>query len=697
MVDSPVWIECRDRIAFILVHHPPVNALSVDVRQGLAKALASALEDRGADSIVIACEGTTFFAGADIREFGRPPQKPLLTELANRCESAEKPIVAAIHGSALGGGLEIALACHARVMAPDARVGLPEVQLGIIPGAGGTQRLPRLIGAAPALEMISSGKTMSAEEALRTGVVDRIAEGDLRQEAAELARALIGAPLRRAGQLPIPRFDDDSLATATRRISSRARGQIAPIKAAEAVAYALNHDLTEGLQHEREIFLELVESPQAKALRHVFFGEREILKQKSQASAKAVQRPVVIGAGTMGAGIAAVLLTAGFEVDVIEQEAAIGAGWDRISQIFTRQVATSRMTQQARDTHLSRLRISDSWDAIGLSDFIIEAAFEDMLAKRNIFAKLGALAGPDAILATNTSYLDVDAIASASGRSAAVLAMHFFSPAQKMRLVEVAAARASTPAAIATAVALAKRLGKLPIVCRACEGFVGNRIFSQYRALSELMVEDGALPQQIDAAFEEFGFPMGVFAVSDLAGLDIGLARRNQTAARRNPLARYPSTVADRLCALGRLGQKTGAGWYAYCDGKRIVDPAVTALVLDVSKQQQITRKPITAAVMQRHLRAAMVNEGAKILSESVVTRALDIDLVMIHGYGYPAWRGGPMFEADAIGLDVILADVGAVYAQAGTGFEPAPLLVELARRGERFAQFRPEGGMNGG
>jgi 3-hydroxyacyl-CoA dehydrogenase len=697
MSDSPVRIETRDRVAFILIHHPPANALSFGVRQGLANALSSALEDPDADSIVIACEGATFFAGADIREFGHPPQKPLLTELANQCESAEKPIVAAIHGSALGGGLEIALACHARVAAPDARVGLPEVKLGIIPGAGGTQRLPRLIGAVPALEMITDGKTMSADDALLMGLIDRIARGDLRQEAGEFARGLIGVPLRRTGRLAIPRHDDDRFGAATARVSSNARGRIAPIKAAEAVAYALNHELTGGLQREREIFLELVDSPQAKALRHVFFGEREVLKQKPQASPNAIQRPVVIGAGTMGAGITAALLTAGFEVDVIEQDAAIGAGWDRISGIFSRQVATSRITQKERDGHLSRLRMSSSWDPVGLSDFILEAAFEDMAVKRSIFAKLGSRAPPNTILATNTSYLDVDEIASASGRSAAVLGMHFFSPAHKMRLVEVAAARNSTATAIATAVALAKRLGKLPIVCRACEGFVGNRIFSQYRALSELMVEDGALPQDVDAALEEFGFPMGVFAVSDLAGLDIGLARRNQTAARRNPLARYPSTVADRLCALRRLGQKTGAGWYAYGGGKRAVDPAVTALVLDVSKQHKITRQPIAAPMMQRHLRAIMVNEGAKILAESVVSRAFDIDLVMIHGYGYPAWRGGPMFEADAIGLDVVLADVGAIYAQAGIGFEPAPLLVELARRGEPFAQLRPVGGMNGG
>jgi 3-hydroxyacyl-CoA dehydrogenase len=346
---------------------------------------------------------------------------------------------------------------------------------------------------------------------------------------------------------------------------------------------------------------------------------------------------------------------------------------------------------------VSRLRRSGSWDGVALSDFIIEAAFEDITVKRSIFAKLGTFAPPNAILATNTSYLDVDAIASASGRSATVLGMHFFSPAHKMRLVEVATTGSSTVAATATAIDLAKRLGKLPIVCRACEGFVGNRIFSQYRTLSELMVEDGALPQEVDAALEDFGFPMGVFAVSDLAGLDIALARRSQIAARRNPLARYPSTVADRLCALGRLGQKTGAGWYAYSSGKRVVDPTVTALVLDVSKQQKIIRKPIAAAIMQRQLRAVMVNEGAKILDERVVSRALDIDLVMIHGYGYPAWRGGPMFEADAIGLDGIVADMGAVHAQAGSGFEPAPLLLELARRGETFAQFRPEGGMNGG
>jgi len=689
MTSSPVRLEIEDGLGLILIDHPPVNAASHAVRAALQAHLRAALAQARVTAIVLACEGRTFVSGADIREFGKPAQAPTLGDVVNQIEAASKPIVAALHGTVLGGGLEIALACHARVLEANASLALPEVKLGIIPGAGGTQRLPRLIGVLPAIDMVTSGRMVGAKEALKLGLVDALADGDLREQAAKLALRLADAPLRRTGERAIGPYDAQALNLAV-AAAQAARGRIAPVKAAEAVLFAIDHALDEGLQRERQIFVDLVDSPQARALRHVFFAERAVQKSpyRPPTTAPAIARPAVLGAGTMGAGIAVALLAAGFSVNVIERNEAIGAGWDRIAGILKRQLAGARITQAQHDERLSRLTISSSWDGLAASDLILEAVFEDMALKQDIFARLGEVAAQNAILATNTSFLDVNAIAEASGRPEAVLGMHFFSPAYVMRLVEVVATDHTRAAAVAAAMALAQKLGKLPVLCRACEGFVGNRILNAYRALAELMVEDGAMPQEVDAALEAFGFPMGVFAVSDLAGLDIGRARRQYLEPRRNPLARYPSTVADRLCALGRFGQKTGAGWYCYPEGSRHIDPIVTQIVLDVSTDQRITRQPIAQETIQRGLRAMMVNEGARILSEGIVVRALDIDMVMIHGYGYPAWRGGPMFEADAIGLDAVLADVKAVHARVGIGFEPAPLLVQLADRGDLLANF---------
>ncbi len=690
MTSSPVRLEIENGLGFILIDHPPVNAASHAVRAGLLEHLKTALADARIHAIVLACDGRTFVSGADIREFGKPAQAPILAEVVNQFEAASKPIVAAMHGIALGGGLEIALACHARILESKASVALPEVKLGIIPGAGGTQRLPRLIGVLAAIDMVANGRMVGAAEALQIGLVDAVADGDLRQQAAQLAMRLAGTPPRRTGALAIAPFDAQALRAVVAAVEKTARGRVAPSKAAEAVSFAVDHPLVDGLRREREMFVELIDSAQAKALRYVFFAEREAQKAAlpSPTTPPVIAKPAVLGAGTMGAGIAVALLSAGFSVAVIERDEGMGAGWDRITGILNRQLAASRITQDQHQERLARLSMSTSWDGLASCDLIIEAVFEDLALKREIFSKLGQLAGKDAILATNTSFLDINEIAEASGRRNNVLGLHFFSPAYVMRLIEVVATGHTSAPIIAAAVALAKKLGKIPVVCKACEGFVGNRILNAYRALAEFMVEDGAMPQEIDAALEAYGFPMGVFAVSDLAGLDIGLARRKYLAARRNPLARYPSAVADRLCELGRFGQKTGAGWYCYPDGKRQVDPLVTQIVLEIAAAKRITRQPIAPDTIHRQLRAAMVNEGAKILSEGIVRRALDIDMIMIHGYGFPAWRGGPMFEADTIGLDAILADLEAVRARAGTGFEPAPLLVQLAARGDRFGTF---------
>ncbi|WP_406854778.1 3-hydroxyacyl-CoA dehydrogenase NAD-binding domain-containing protein [Alsobacter sp. KACC 23698] len=689
---GPVVTTRQGRVALILADNPPVNALAQPVREGLLRAVQEAAADPAVDALAIACEGRTFFAGAEIREFGKPPVPPGLGEVLDAIEACPKPVVAAIHGTALGGGFELALACHARIADAKAAVGLPEVKLGIIPGAGGTQRVPRLAGPVAALEMIASGRHVRAEEARRLGLIDAVAESDLRAEAVELARSLVGRPPRRTGELPVPAFDPAAFDAAAAAVAAKARSQVSPIRAIEAVRLtAGGAGIREGLAAERAIFRELVGSDQAKALRYAFFSEREVQRVPHLQGVAPRQVDVVgvIGAGTMGAGIAVALLDAGLRVVVTETSIeAVGAGWDRISGLYGRAMKSGRIDQAKRDERLSRLSVTDDFAELAACDLVIEAAFEDMAVKQEIFGRLGSVARPGATLATNTSYLDVDAIGRASGRPEDVIGLHFFSPANIMRLVEVVEGAASAKDAVATGVALAKRMGKLPVTCGVCDGFVGNRILATWRQQTDFALEDGALPQEVDAALERYGFAMGPFAVADLAGLDIGWARRKRLAPTRDPGRRYGGTVADRLCAMGRFGQKTGAGYYRYVDGKRQVDPEVTRLVEDVSAELGRERRPFDPNAMVRHVRAAMVNEGAKILAEGVVPRALDIDMVLLHGYGFPAWRGGPMFEADAIGLATILADMRELHALSGPGWEPAPLLVELAEKGGTFAGY---------
>lgn len=686
---SPVRIEVSDGIAFVIIDNPPVNATSQPVRAGLLAAIAKVQTDAAVAAAVIAGEGRAFVAGADIREFGKPVVAPALLEVCNAIEACDKPVVAAIHGVALGGGFELALSCHARVVTKDARVGLPEVKLGLIPGAGGTQRLPRLIGMIAALDLITSGTQLRAEQAVKLGIADRMADGHGRAAAAALARDLLGKPLRRSGALAVPAFDAAALDAAILNVAKKARGQISPVKAAEAVRLAATLPLDEGLKRERASFLELVGGSQSRALRHVFFAEREVLRVPGLdgVAPRPVANAGVIGAGTMGAGIAVALADAGIPVTVVETDAtAVAAGRGRVQATYDRMLKSGRIAAPERDARLARIAFTEDFAALAAPDLIVEAVFEDLAVKQNVFRRLGSVAKPGAVLASNTSYLDIDPIAAESARAGDVIGLHFFAPANVMRLVEIIRGADSKPDALATGLALAKRLGKIPVVCGICDGFVGNRILVAYRSQAEFALESGALPQEVDAAFEAFGFPMGPFAVSDLSGLDIAWARRKRLAATRDPRVRYPSRVADRLCELGRFGQKTGAGWYRYDSGKRSVDPIVGRVIEQVSAELGLARKPVNAEALQRRIRAAMVNEGAKILAEGIAARALDIDMVMIHGYGYPAWRGGPMFEADEIGLTTILADVRAMASEAGVGWEPAPLLLELAASGGRFA-----------
>jgi len=691
MSAEPVRVSRESDVAVILIDNPPVNASSQAVRAGLLSAVTAAFADDAVAAMVIACEGRTFVAGADIREFGKPPLEPFLTDVIKVIEQGPKPVVAAIHGTALGGGFELTLGCHGRVMARDAKVGLPEVNLGVLPGAGGTQRTPRLAGMLAALDMITSARQVGAAEALKLGLADVVAEGDLRATAAQYARSLIGKPLRRTADLPVPAYDKAAFDKAVAAVTVKARGQISPVRAAEAVAMAATLPVGEGLARERAMFLELMPSPQARALRHAFFAEREVARVPHLAGVEPRKFDTVgvIGAGTMGAGITVAFLDAGRKVTVVESsDAAVDAGRARIAGLYDRSIKSGRLTEAVKAERLSRLTATSDFSALSACDLVVEAIFEEMDIKKELFARLGPIAKPSAVLATNTSYLDINVIAAESGRPADVIGLHFFSPAHVMKLVEIVEGKASAPDAVATGMAVARALNKIGVACGVCEGFIGNRILSAWRYEADSALEDGAFPHEIDAALEAFGFPMGPFAVSDLAGLDIGLARRKRLEPTRDKRIRYVNTLADRLCAKGRFGQKTGAGWYRYEGGKRQLDPDVTAMIEDYWKEKGTQRTPLDGEALARRIRAVIVNEGAKILAEGIAARALDIDIVKIHGYGYPAWRGGPMFEADEIGTPAILADMQEVHARSVFGSEPAKLLVSLAAANGRFADL---------
>ncbi|MFC4174933.1 3-hydroxyacyl-CoA dehydrogenase NAD-binding domain-containing protein [Microvirga sp. GCM10011540] len=684
---EPVRLFRTGPVAVIEIDNPPVNATSQAVRAGLLEAIREVDLDPEIEAAVIACAGRTFVAGADIREFGQPPREPHLPDVINAIEDCSKPVVAALHGTALGGGCEIALACHGRVVDAKASFGLPEVKLGLVPGAGGTQRLPRLVGTEVAIDLVSSGRNVKAAEALHLGLADRISTGDLRADAMDLAREMIGKPLRRTGDLPATRMGAEVAAAKLGEIRRKARGAEAPVRAAELAMLAADVPLNEGMARERETFLELRSSEQSAALRHAFFAEREVTRVPGldNVEPRPVQKVGVIGAGTMGSGIAVAFADAGFDVKVVEtNEQALAAGRARVADIYDKQVASGRLTDATRNERLSSISYDVGLATLSDRDLVIEAVFEDMEVKRTLFRDLDGILPPGTVLATNTSYLDVGAIADATARPTDVVGLHFFSPANIMKLLEIVKTDTTAPDVVATGLAVAKRLRKVPVVCRVCDGFVGNRILSRYRQQAEYLIEEGALPHEVDAAMEAFGFPMGPFAVSDLAGLDISWARRKRLAPTRDPRERYVD-VADRLCEAGRFGRKTGAGWYRYEGGKRIPDPFVTELVEGASRRRGLTRRPISADEIQARIRAAIVNEASKILDEHIVERPLDVDVVMMHGYGYPAWRGGPLFEADRVGLQAILDKVTERAAQDGPGWEPAAGLVSRASSGARF------------
>lgn len=637
-----------NEIAHLIIDNPPVNATSQAVRAGLMQALDQANADDTVSAIVLSCTGRTFVAGADVKEFGQPPQPPFLPDVVNAIEESAKPIVAALHGTALGGGLELALAAHARVSTPDAAFGLPEVKLGIVPGAGGTQRLPRLIGISRAIDLVSSGRRIAADEARDIGLIDDIADGDLITTAIAKARSLIGTQPRRTGALDVSAFDAIEAERQITAVEKKARGQQSPAAAARLVLLAAQVPLAEGLAAERAEFLNLVQSDQSKALRHVFAAERLAAKVRGLEDVKphTVETVGVVGAGLMGAGIAVAFLQAGYTVRVVERdEASAEASRIRIEGLFARLLKSGRINEGSRVEQLARLATYADRAALAPCDLVIEAVFDDLKVKTELFADLSTIVRPDAILATNTSYLNPDEIAAVVQNPERFLGLHFFSPANIMRLVEVVRTAAVTPDVLATGLAVVKQLGKLGVVSGVCEGFIGNRIFTAYRRECDFMLEDGAMPHEIDAALEAYGFAMGPYAVNDMAGLDISWARRKRNAATRDPSERYVA-IADRLCEAGRFGQKAGRGYYLYEDGRRTVDPEVTALIEAASREAGVTRRAFTADEIVARVLDGIVREGRTILDEGIALRASDIDLVLINGYGFPAWRGGPMFGA---------------------------------------------------
>ncbi|MDW5316068.1 3-hydroxyacyl-CoA dehydrogenase NAD-binding domain-containing protein [Rhizobium sp. PL01] len=632
-------------VLVVAIDNPPVNALSAHVRSGLIAALDHAAAATDITGIVISGTGRTFIGGADIKEFGKPPVEPTLPNVNDRIERFEKPVFCAVHGAALGGGCEVALACHGRIAGETAAFGLPEVKLGIVPGAGGTQRLPRLIGTISAIDLIGTGRVVKANEAVTLGLADAVA-ADPVTAAIVAVRENAGRPLRRTGNIDVPAADATAVSAAEAKVLDKSRGQSAPAEAIRLVKAAGQLDLERGLAQERATFLRLRDSTESAALRHVFFAERDAGKVEALAgvSPRRVETVGIVGTGLMGSGIAVSALTSGYRVVALEQtpEAAAG-GRERIASLLDKAVQSGRMTTEGRAACLDRLETTAEAKNLAAADLVVEAVFDDLSVKTDLFRRLDGIVAPGAIMATNTSYLDPDTIAAATADPSRVVGLHFFSPANVMRLVEVVDCAKTAPDVLASALTFVKRLGKLAIVCGVTEGFIGNRIFSAYRRAAEFMLEDGALPHEIDAALEAYGFPMGIFAVNDMAGLEIAWARRKRLAETRDPAERYVE-IADRLCEAGRLGRRHGLGWYAYPDGKRTTDPAVTMVIEAARAAKNIRPRVFIAQEIMTRLLKAMVDEGTTLLAEGIAARPGDIDLVMINGYGFPPHKGGPMF-----------------------------------------------------
>jgi 3-hydroxyacyl-CoA dehydrogenase len=688
---SAVSYRTQGEIAVLTIDHPPVNALSLAVRTGLMERLATAAADPQIRALVLTGSRGTFAAGADIKEIasGVVLQSPITREVQARIESLAKPVVAAIEGVALGGGFELALSCHYRVATATAQVGLPEVKLGLIPGAGGTQRFTRLAGPAAALEAITRGTRLEAGRAHELGLIDALI-AQLPEDAIRFAQELLRQqrPLRIASELTerITNVDPALFVDFRKEMATRARGQLAPWRIVDSIEAACTRPKEEAFRLEREYFIECRDSPQRAALVHVFFAERaarRIPGLSGEVRPRPVRAAAVVGAGTMGGGIAMCFANAGIPVTLLEQSGeALGRGLALIRKNYDTSVARGSVSRERAEAALQLIRGVDEYAALASADIVIEAVFESLAVKQEVFARVDAVAAPEAILASNTSTLDIDAIAASTHRPAQVVGTHFFSPANVMKLLENVRGRATSPQTIATVMELGKTLGKVAVLAGNCEGFIGNRMLMYYGAEAEFLLEEGATPEQIDRVIEGFGFAMGPLAVRDLAGNDVGLQIRR---GRRLPADERWSPILERLVASGRLGQKSGRGFYRYEGRQRIPDPQVLVLIEDVSRELGVPRRQLADAEILDRLLHPLVNEGARILEEGIALRPGDIDVVYINGYGFPAYRGGPMFWGQQAGLTRVVETMRRLAGTHGARWRPAPLLERLAAAGEGF------------
>jgi 3-hydroxyacyl-CoA dehydrogenase len=693
-------------IAVITINNPPVNALSPGVPEGIAKAIEQIDLDASVQAAVLIGGGRTFVAGADIKEFGKltsgkGSDTMDLPALLLRIEDCHKPVVVAIHGTAFGGGLELAMAGHYRVIAPGSQVGQPEVKLGIIPGAAGTQRLPRLAGVAKAVEMCAEGNPVKAEDALKFGIVDRMIEGDLLSGAATFAREVAAKPARKTRErnekLGTPEQNAPIFAAARENARKKQRHMTAPLAAIDAIEASVKLPFDEGCQYERRLFLECLSSSQSKSLIHVFFGEREVAKipdVPKETPIIPVNSVAVVGAGTMGGGIAMVFANAGIPVLLKEaDQPALDRGLANIHKNYASSVRRGRFTQQFVDERLKLIQPTLTYESFSSADMVVEAVFEGMALKKQVFAELDRVCKPGAILASNTSTLSIDEIAATTERPQFVIGTHFFSPANVMKLLEIVRGKATSKEVIATGMQLSKKLGKIGVLVGNCRGFVGNRMFHPYVRESVFLVEEGASVDAVDAALYDFGMAMGPLAVGDLAGLDVGWRIRKEYRHLEKPGIRQ-AFAGDRLCELGRFGQKTNAGWYRYdAERQAIADPEVAKRVRQWAAEAGIQQRQIARDEIVDRCVYALVNEGARILEEGYALRAVDIDVIYLNGYGFPAYRGGPMWYADTVGLKKVCDRVCEFQKQHGELWEPAPLLKQLAEQGKSFADFKKEQG----
>jgi 3-hydroxyacyl-CoA dehydrogenase len=700
-----VQLTSDNGIAVITINNPPVNALSPGVPEGILEALDQIAQDGSVKATVLIGSGRTFVAGADIKEFGKmtsgKSRGPGLLPLLLKIEDTAKPVIVAVHGTAFGGGMELAMAGHYRVALATAQFGQPEVKLGLIPGAAGTQRLPRLAGVAKAVEMCVSGNPVNAGEAQKLGIVDRIIEGDLLSGAIAFAREVAGKPA------PKTRERNEKLGSAAENVpifsgareavAKKQRGLLAPVSAINAVEAATKMSFEEGCKAEQKLFVECLFSEQSKSLIHVFFSEREVAKIPDipkQTSILPIHSAAVVGAGTMGGGIAMVLANAGIPVLLKEaDQAALDRGLATIQSNYANSVKRGRFSRQIAEERLKRITPTLAYDDFANVDMVIEAVFEGMALKKEIFQELDRVCKPGAILASNTSTLSIDEIASATSRPESVIGTHFFSPANVMRLLEIVRGKASSKEVVATCMQLSKTLGKVGVLVGNCRGFVGNRMFGPYRREAQFLIEEGASVESVDQALSDFGMAMGPLATGDLAGLDVGWRIRKEYRHLEVPGIRQPFTE-DRLCELGRYGQKTRAGWYKYDDQRRAApDPAIGELIRKWVEEAGIAQRQVSAAEITDRCLYALVNEGARILEEGYALRASDIDIIYINGYGFPAHRGGPMWYADTVGLKRVYDRISEFQRQHGEIWQPAPLLKQLAEQGKTFAEFGREQG----